>query len=425
MLSLKAKELTHLAIGHFRVVQSIGEGGFGTVFEVVKRDCGVRYAMKSMKKKKLEEIMGDDWDSLVLNERQVLSAVHHPLLINIAYAFQNVHYLLLVMDLCPGGDLSAFGVGGDADSLSVTQVRFVGLEVVAVIAHLHKCQVMFRDLKPANLLLANDGHVRLIDFGIAKKSDGPVCEPTSTAECGSRPYMAPEVASCFDTGKAYGAACDWFALGTMLYEFTERDYPYGDEPRFKNVEKEFVVPQLRTEDGRDEIPHMFDLLCGLLDWSPSTRLCGNELREHPYWKDENGYTADWEIVDKGLLPSPLMHIAEERMERALKKAAASAGNWRRDEATLKLAKELSAAAAQQAQVDALNEEGDETDEVEGAATRFGARSKSILATHQTTEALQALADLESDMRVDNWEFNSPHAISREYMESHQDVVSVL
>ena len=146
ILSLKAKEETFLSVGHFKINRMLGEGAFGQVLGVVKRDCGKKYAMKIIKKQKVADMIGDSWDTVSLNERRLLSKLHHPLLLNLAYAFQNVAFLILVMDLCPGGDLSDFGNGCE-EKLTADQIRFVGLEVTCVLSFLHRKLVMFRDLK--------------------------------------------------------------------------------------------------------------------------------------------------------------------------------------------------------------------------------------------------------------------------------------
>ena len=249
---------------------AVGKGGFGQVLEVAKRDCGKHYAMKVMEKRKIADVFGEDWEEIVITERRLLAKLHHPLLINLAYAFQNVSYLILVMDLCYGGDLSAFGVDG-LEKLTSSQVKFVGLEVTAVLLFLHSQCVMFRDLKPGNLLLDNTGHVRLIDFGIAEQGDlATMTAPTSLIECGSGPYVAPEVRKVHTTKVAYGAACDFFAFGTMLYEFTEKRYPFGPgKPLFEDVDGEFIQPELLGEDGK-EVPGLYDLITAMLDWSVET-----------------------------------------------------------------------------------------------------------------------------------------------------------
>ena len=113
VLQLLAKEQTTLTAEHFTVVRLLGEGAFGQVLEVVKRDCGKRYAMKVMAKDRCSQTFGEGWESICLEERKLMATLHHPLLINLAYAYQNLRFLVLVMDVCHGGDLDKFGVTGD------------------------------------------------------------------------------------------------------------------------------------------------------------------------------------------------------------------------------------------------------------------------------------------------------------------------
>ena len=321
---LRVKASHDLSVDYFQVLRKLGEGGFGQVLEVVKRDCGKRYAMKVMEKAKLSECFGSElWEAVVQCERDVLGSLRHPLMINLAYAYQNIEYLWLVMDICDGGDLSAFGANRqDEDSkLTSDQVHFVGLEVVAMLSHLHELGILFRDLKPSNLLLDSDGHARLVDFGTAKMATvalsrsgpegegaagtgtgtgsgtdtaggqaggqaggegggsnggGRVVPPTSREFCGSVPYMAPEVANVEETDVPYGYACDLFSFGVILYELIEQSYPYGAEPEYKDVESEFRQPRLVDEATKAEIPHLYDLLAGLLDWDPRSRLGGGD-----------------------------------------------------------------------------------------------------------------------------------------------------
>ena len=427
VLSLKAKELTFLSVGHFKVQRLLGEGGFGQVLEVVKRDCGKRYAMKVMSKDKVMATLGEDnWEELVMVERKLLAKLQHPLLINLAYSFQNVSFLVLVMDACPGGDLAEYGVEGDG-RLTATQVKFVALEATAVITYLHSMYIMFRDIKPANMLLDDSGHVRLIDFGIAEEGDREKgVEPTSNVECGSGVYVAPEIRSTLSTGVPYNCMCDWFSLGVMVYELMEKSFPFGLEPAYEDLEEEYIQPELIGEDG-EEVPDLFDMLAGLLDWDPSTRLGGEELKVHPYWTQAStGEPADWELVEQRRLPSPLVQLVQSRVlaKRAAEKASNEDGKWSRHRmsvGTSNFAKELSLAAAAQAKVDAINKlevEGDKNDpsfKDEGSFV-----SKSF-----TNKELDDLVARENEMRVENYEFSSPHAISREYMENHHDVVSVL
>jgi len=194
ILNLRLKESVLVNLDYFQVRRVLGQGAFGKVLEVTKRDSGKRYAMKVQSKKQLTDTFGELWEVVVSVERTILGQLHHPLLINLAYSFQNIDYLVLVMDLCEGGDLEVFGHAGP-DKLTCEQLRFCGMEVLVAIAHLHKNRIMYRDLKPANLLLDAQGHTRLIDFGTAKlnRSSSARRPPKSSEECGTRGYMAPEV----------------------------------------------------------------------------------------------------------------------------------------------------------------------------------------------------------------------------------------
>ena len=122
VLSLRLKTQAVPAMEHFKATKVLGEGGFGQVLEVVKRDCGKVYAMKVMKKVELiDAYVGEDWKTLTLTEKQLHASMHHPLVVNLAYCFQNAGYLVLVMDACPGGDLSTFVLCDDV--LTPAQVQ--------------------------------------------------------------------------------------------------------------------------------------------------------------------------------------------------------------------------------------------------------------------------------------------------------------
>ena len=191
---------------------------------------------------------------------------------------QNVEYLCLVFDLCEGGDLEAFGCNGHT-RLTPSQLKFVGLQMVVVLCHLHKHHVMHRDIKPANVLIDSEGHLKLIDFGTAKMGDREV---TSREECGTRAYQAPEVFHAELNTRSYDDRCDLFSLGCVMYELAEQALPFGEAPRYVDLNREFRQPSLVDEATGLEHPHLFDLLVGLLDWNPADRLGGDDSRAlHP------------------------------------------------------------------------------------------------------------------------------------------------
>ena len=404
VLQLSAKEAWQVSVHDFRLARTFGDGVFGQVLEVIKKDCGKRYAMKIIEKEAVMDAFGDEWQAQLLNERQLLAALHHPLLANLAYAFQNVDYLVLVMDICYGGDLAAFGTFGRL-RLTAKQFHFVGLEVCAIIVHLQRNRVLYRDLKPQHLLVDGSGHVRLIDFGMAERSKGSTT-PTSTWRCGGSTvgsvYLAPEV-KVASSEHPYGAGCACFSFGVTLYELKEKRYPFGPSPKYLDVEREFKQPMLLDEDGKQEMPHLYDLLSGLLDWEPQTRLGHSTagdvevgiaaMQAHPFW-GYPGTAPDWELIDQRLIPSPLLSIVRERLFAWESKGHSEA----RQAALLDRIKLADARAA--------NRAGPE-------------------ATPGLAEESAGPEDLDFGMHVDDWDFCSSHAIALEYVEAHSHCVAVV
>ena len=313
VLALKSKELTVPKVEYFKVLNLLGRGSFGEVVEVVKRDCGQMYAMKVQRKELLQQMFGEVWEHVVMTERNLLVNLRHPLLINLAYAFQSIDHLVLVMDLCPLGDMTPFGAPLESRStaksvrMPMECVKFVALEVAACLLYLHSRAVLFRDLKPENLLIDMSGHCRVVDFGAAKMGDPDSGQPPTSSEYTGTPiYMAPEVKLVDEIGTPYSVGVDWFSYGVLIYEFAEGRLPFGPEPKFMNCDEEFVSPKLRDENG-NEVPHLFDFLSALLDWDPKSRLGGAGVAAHPYLKG-----ADWELVGLARLKSPLLPIVAHR-----------------------------------------------------------------------------------------------------------------
>ena len=189
ILELKAKEGRVPGLPDFRLIRVLGQGGFGQVLEVVKRDCGKHYAMKVMHKEMMRRSLGSSWRRKIHLEKDLMACLHHPFLVNLSYAFQNTEFLVLVMDLVPAGDLSEFVL--TKKRLTAEQVRFIMMEVVCVIGYCHQQNVLYRDMKPENLLIDDEGHVRMIDMGLAARVSKR--QPKRRSRVGTDCYMAPEV----------------------------------------------------------------------------------------------------------------------------------------------------------------------------------------------------------------------------------------
>merc|ERR1719427_1839082 len=152
-----------VTVEHFATIKIIGRGAFGEVRVVMKKDDKEVYAMKTMLKK---EMIDKNQVEHIKAERDLLSAADNPWLVRLVYSFQDDKYLYLVMEYCGGGDLMTILMREDI--LSEKQTRFYMSELACAIHSVHELKFVHRDLKPDNVLIANTGHIKLSDFGLAK-----------------------------------------------------------------------------------------------------------------------------------------------------------------------------------------------------------------------------------------------------------------
>lgn len=120
------------------------------------------YALKSMDKSLISQLKQSVH---VMNEKEILTSIDHPFIMKMHYSFSTKHYLNLVLDFCPGGELFFHIVKQKRFKESVA--RFYIAEVILAIEHLHKNEILYRDLKPENVLIDYDGHIKLTDFGLS------------------------------------------------------------------------------------------------------------------------------------------------------------------------------------------------------------------------------------------------------------------
>jgi len=293
ILELKAKEGRVPSLDDFMVVHVLGEGGFGQVINVIKRDCGSHYAMKVMKKEMMKQYLGSSWRKKIALEQEIMTLLNHPFLVNLKYAFQNSEFLILVMDLVASGDLSEF-VLSKTKRLTAEQTRWAVMEVVEVMAYVHSQNILYRDLKPENLLVDDEGHVRLIDMGLAAHITDKT--PTRTSRVGTDCYMAPEVRFARRRRAPYGKSADWYTVGVLLYEFANGALPYSardsETPtyrpgHFASKHQQSLCESLLTQDYRNRIGTM----------------SVDEIKAHPYFEG-----VDWDIVSACTIPSPMKGV---------------------------------------------------------------------------------------------------------------------
>jgi len=256
------------------------------------------YAMKCLDKKRIKMKQGE---TLALNERIMLSLVSTgqdcPFIVCMTYAFHTPDKLCFILDLMNGGDLhyhlSQHGVFNE------NEMKFYAAEVILGLEHMHRRFIVYRDLKPANILLDEHGHVRISDLGLA--CDFSKKKPH--ASVGTHGYMAPEVLS---KGTAYDSSADWFSFGCMLYKLLKGHSPFRQH---KTKDKHEIDRMTLTMNV--ELPDTFStalkqLLEGLLQRDVDKRVgCrgrgASELKEHPFYAG-----VDWNQVYQQKYPPPLI-----------------------------------------------------------------------------------------------------------------------
>ncbi|CAD8196387.1 unnamed protein product [Paramecium octaurelia] len=266
----------------FNFYQLLGKGSFGEVYLVDKIGSENRklFAMKILKK---ERMMSQNLLKYAETEKEVLSVMHHPFIVKLNYAFQTESKLFLVMDFCPGGDLSK--LLDIKRKLPEEDAKIYVAEILLAIECLHKNNIIFRDLKPENVVLDSDGHALLTDFGLSKK--GVTDEELNKSFCGSPAYLPPEILS----KQGHNRMADWYGLGVMTYELLVGIPPYYANEReqlFDNIRKgPLKIPRSLSTEAKS-------FIVALLNRDPNKRLGANldgeEVREHPWlasvnWKD--------------------------------------------------------------------------------------------------------------------------------------------
>jgi len=198
-----------VTLDDFILTKVIGRGSFGKVYLAKKNTApnkGNYYALKVL----IKQVVKDkDQVEHTMAERKVMETISHPFLMKLHYAFQNATRLYFVMDYLPGGEIF-FHLS--RKKFSAEKVKFYISQIALGIGHLHAHNIIYRDLKPENVLLDAEGNVRITDFGLAKKGLG--ARQTTDTFCGTPEYLAPEIIQ----GAGHGRPVDWWSLGILTYE---------------------------------------------------------------------------------------------------------------------------------------------------------------------------------------------------------------
>lgn len=269
-------------------VKVLGKGMFGNVFLVTDKNRSRSYALKTVSRKKIERY--EIQENLVL-ERKILLQLDHSLILKLVRTFKDQKRIYFLTEFVRGLDL--FDVLRQLNLVSDRDAKFYTACMILMFEHLHERDIIYRDLKPENVMVDDEGYPKLIDFGIAKIVQGRTYTVVGTPH-----YMAPEVI----IGKGYGLAADFWSIGVILYEFVCGGVPFGEDEEDpyviyeKVIERKLIYPSF--VDPRLPCKPIIEQF---LSKNPAMRTGGsvNNLKAHPWFHGFN-----WDGLINRQLPTP-------------------------------------------------------------------------------------------------------------------------
>ncbi|KDQ16230.1 hypothetical protein BOTBODRAFT_30951 [Botryobasidium botryosum FD-172 SS1] len=286
-----------LGLTDFEVIKTLGTGTFGRVLLVQLRRTSSHYrsdslqhfAMKILRKTEVVRLRQIEH---VTAERQILSRIQHPFIVDLYATFQDHLNVYMLLSYVPGGEL--FSHLRRAGRFTPDVTRFYLGGIVLALKYLHGYNIIYRDLKPENLLLDHRGYLRIADFGFAK-----VVDDRTWTLCGTPEYLAPEIIQ----SSGHGKAVDWWACGILAYEMLVGYPPFFDDNPFGIYEK-IIRGKIHWPKELDSGSK--ELIRAFLNPDRSKRL-GNlrggalDVQRHPWFRG-----VDWDALENGQIRAPLI-----------------------------------------------------------------------------------------------------------------------
>jgi serine/threonine protein kinase len=270
----------------------LGVGTFGRVKLVLHtKDDDRPYALKCMRK---GQVIALKQVEHVMNEKNLLDMCDHPFLLRLAATFQDEDEIYMLLELALGGEL--FSVLRERNRFDEPTSRFYASCVCSAFTYLHDRQIVYRDLKPENLLFDAEGYLKVVDFGFAK-----ILQDRTWTLCGTPEYLAPEII----TNKGHNLAVDWWAFGILCHEMLFGQPPFcADDPMEiyqKILRNKYSFPSVISKLARD-------LISKLLVTNPAQRLGSLkrgalDVSSAPFFKG-----LDFAALEKKTLKAPYVPV---------------------------------------------------------------------------------------------------------------------
>ena len=277
-------------------VKELGSGNFGCVNLVKNKKNKQLYAIKALN---LEQIKKENLQACVELEKNVLLKIDHPFIMKMVKYLKNENYIFFINEYINGKEL--WEVIRDIGLLNKEQTQFYGASILLAIDYLHKQKIIYRDIKPENVMVNTKGYIKIIDFGTVKE----IKDRTSTI-IGTSHYMAPEVSR----GEGYSFQVDIWSIAICMYEFFCGKLPFGEEYEdpmdiYTAVsQEELTFPQFVNDEK------FMKLMIKMLKKNPTHRLWKfKQIKEDPYFSN-----FDWNKLISLSYPPPYMIKMKESKE---------------------------------------------------------------------------------------------------------------
>ncbi|XP_060727581.1 rho-associated protein kinase 2 isoform X3 [Tachysurus vachellii] len=266
----------------FDKVKVIGKGAFGEVHLVRHKASQKVYAMKLLSK--FEMIKRSD-SAFFWEERDIMAFANSPWVVQLCCAFQDERFLYMAMEYMPGGDLVNLTSTYDVPE---KWAKFYTAEVVMALDAIHSMGFIHRDVKPDNMLLDHNGHLKLADFGTCMKMDLTGMVHCDTA-VGTPDYISPEVLKSQGGDGYYGRECDWWSVGVFIFEMLVGDTPFYADSLVGTYSK--IMDHKNSLNFPDDVEiskEAKNIICSFLT-DREVRLGRNgveEIKRHPFFKND-------------------------------------------------------------------------------------------------------------------------------------------
>lgn len=291
----KKNAIKKVVLEDYIIKQTVGTGSFGRVKLIFHSKENKYYALKILKKIEIIKLKQVDH---ILSEISILNIIDHPFLVKMTGISQNERYLYIILEYVQGGEL--FTYLRTVQSLKNEDAVFYAGQVVTMFEYLHSKGIIYRDLKPENLLIDSQGYLKLTDFGFAK-----VIEGRTYTLCGTPEYLAPEIL----LQKGHGKPVDWWCLGILIYEMLVGIDPFSDEEPmavYQNILKgKIKFPSNFDKDAKSLVKHL--LIADLGKRYGNLKGGVNDIKEHRWFNE-----FDWKkLLAKAIKPPFLPKIKSD------------------------------------------------------------------------------------------------------------------